>query len=134
MRIAAARGGVELLVDSGDDKRILICDRVLADLLDDFERQRAAVVGEALESNHPAPRPHFVRVFVVAPRDHEIDEVGGGSLGEQREDGRVAGIVLMRIESLATAALRSVFAQLDRIRDSSFFEPPLSKKTLRHAT
>ena len=35
--IAAAGGGVELLVDGGDDERILIRDRVLADLLDDFE-------------------------------------------------------------------------------------------------
>ena len=103
--IAAASGGVEFLIDSGDDERILICDWVLADLLDDLERQRAAVVGEALESDHPAPRPYFVRVG--PPRDREIDEIGGGRLGEQRENGRVAGIILMRIESLAAAAFRS---------------------------
>ena len=35
--IAAAGGGVEFLVDSGDDEWVLICDRVAADLLDDFE-------------------------------------------------------------------------------------------------
>ena len=35
--IAAAGGGVEFLVDRGDDEWILICDRVLADLLDDLE-------------------------------------------------------------------------------------------------
>ena len=37
--------------------------------------------------------------------------IGRWSLGEQREDGRVAGIILMRIEALATVALRSMFTQ-----------------------
>jgi hypothetical protein len=52
--VAAARGGVELLVDGRNNKRILIGNRVLADLLDDFERQRAAFIGETFESNHAA--------------------------------------------------------------------------------
>ncbi len=38
--------------------------------------------------------------------------IGRRGLGEQREDRRVAGIILMRIESLATAAFRSMFPQL----------------------
>ena len=36
-RVTAAGGGVQFLVDSGYDERILICDRVLTDLLDDLE-------------------------------------------------------------------------------------------------
>ena len=107
--ISAARGGVEFLVDGGDDERILVCDRVVADLLDDLERQRAAFVGEAFESNHPAPRPHLISVG--APGDHEIDVIGGGSLRQQRKDRRVAGIILMRVESLAAGAFRSMLAQ-----------------------
>ena len=71
--------------------------------------KRAAFIGEAFVSNHPAPRPDFVRVG--APGHHEIDVIGRRSLGEQREDRRVAGIILMRIESLATAAFRSMFPQ-----------------------
>ncbi len=35
--IAAALGSVEFFGDSRDDERILICDRVLADLFDHFE-------------------------------------------------------------------------------------------------
>ena len=124
--IAAARGGVELLINSGDDKRILIGDRVLADLLDHLKRQRAEGVGEAFESNHPATRPYFVRV--CAPGDREIDEVGGGRLGEQREDSRVTGVVLMRVESLATAAFRSMLAQIVGFVIHVFSHFSLSKK------
>ncbi len=123
--VAAARGGLELLINSGDDERILISDGVLADLFDHLERQRTVGVGEAFESNHPASRPYFVRVR--APRDHKIDEVGGGSLGQQREDGRVAGIVLMRIESLATAALGSMLAQIVRFGIHLFSTSPCQK-------
>ncbi len=36
--------------------------------------------------------------------------IGRRSLGEQREDRRVAGIILMRIEALAAAAFRSMLA------------------------
>src|SRR5260370_30042338 len=61
-RVATARGGVQLVIYSGDDKWILIRDRVRADLFDHLERQRAVLIGEALEANHPAPRPDFVGV------------------------------------------------------------------------
>ena len=61
-RIAAAGGGVQFLADSGYDERILIRDRVFADLLHHLKGERAAVVGKALEANHPAARPNFVRV------------------------------------------------------------------------
>src|SRR5579862_387512 len=123
--IAAARGGIEFVGDRRDDERILILDRVLADLFDDFERQRAAVVSIALESNHPAARPHFV--CVGAPGDREID-VSGRSVGQHREDRRIAGVVLMRIESLSAGAFGAKLAPFVGFTIHLFCVPPLSKK------
>ena len=127
--IAAARGGVEFVGDGGDEERILIGDRILADLLHHLKGERAACVGEALEANHPAARPHFVGVG--APGDREIDVVGLG-LGEHREDGGVAGIVLMRIEPIAGEPFGSEFARLIGIAIHLFSESPC-QKTLLHA-
>src|SRR5579862_575014 len=139
--IAAARGRIEFVGDRRDDERILILDWVLADLFNYVERQRAVIIRITLESNHPAARPHFV--CVGAPGNREID-VSGRSVGQHRENRRIAGVVLMRIESLAAAAFRAMLAALMGFTIHLFFEPPCqrnlaprdmtSASQLRHTT
>src|SRR6266851_2762093 len=106
-RVTAPIGGVEFLFDRGNDKRILVCYRVHADLFDNLERERAAFIGEALETNHPAPRPDLVRI--IAPGRNQIDLIRSRSFREQSEDRSIARFVLMGVEALAGQPLGPEF-------------------------
>src|SRR5690606_14355063 len=59
----------------------------------------------AREAHHAAPRPHLVRPVTVG--DDEIGVLARTGVGEQREDGAVAGFLLLRVQSLAAGALRA---------------------------
>ncbi len=89
---------------------ILTADRVLSDLLDDLVVEAPVIAAKSAEAHHAAGRPHLVgsglavvafALFSPVGR-HQIHLVGDLGIAEERENGAIAGLFLLRAESLVS--------------------------------
>src|SRR6202050_1418894 len=106
-RMIARGGGAKFIFDSRDGERILIGDRVVADLLDHLKLKIAGFIRITLEANHSARRPHLVRA--IAPSRDEVGVISRWRLAEQRRYSSITGLVLIGIQPLTRDTLRPVF-------------------------
>ena len=101
-------GRLLLLGDGAERVGILIADRVLSDLLDDLVVETPVVAAESAEADHSSGRPHLVGsglapLALSSPVGrHQIHLVGDLGIAEERENGAIAGLFLLRDEPLVS--------------------------------
>ena len=93
-------------------ERVLGLDGIPAHHFDHLEVQPTVIVDQAAEAHHATARPHFVSrtVGVRPPGEQQVDLSPDHWIGEQREDGTIARLVLVGVEPLARESFRSVHA------------------------